>query len=256
MGAHRPRRRASPGVRLTGKADERTPRRILYGRRRGRPLRPGRRELIETLLPRLDIVLDPAGLPLAPAGLFPFPCRAVWLEIGFGAGEHLLAQARAAPEVGFIGCEPFINGVANVLAAVEAGTLANIRIFRDDARLLLARLPDAAIGRAFVLFPDPWPKARHHKRRIVAPGPVADLARILADGAELRIATDDPDYKGWILAHVLGSGAFDWTARRPADWRERPADWPETRYEAKARAGGRVPSFFRFRRRARPVRTD
>jgi tRNA (guanine-N7-)-methyltransferase len=237
-------------------ADERSratgrPRRILHGRRRGRPLRPARRTLVERLLPRLDIALPDDAAPLDPASLLPSSCREVWLEIGFGAGEHLIAQAREAADIGFIGCEPFINGVAALLAGVGAERLSNVRVFRDDARLLLDRLADASIGRAFVLFPDPWPKLRHHKRRIVARGTVAALARVLADGAELRIATDDSDYKGWILAHVLADGAFDWCARRPADWRDRPADWPETRYEAKARAAGRRPSFFRFRRRPR-----
>lgn len=233
------------------RADDR-PRRTLHGRRRGRPLRPVRRTLLETLLPTLEIALPAGDAALDPATLFPSgACRDVWLEIGFGAGEHLIAQARAAANVGFIGCEPFINGVAALLAGLEAADARNVRIFRDDARLLLDRLTDASIGRAFILFPDPWPKLRHHKRRIVAGGPVAALARVLRDGAELRIATDDADYKGWILAHVLGSGAFDWCARRPDDWRVRPDDWPETRYEAKARAAGRMPSFFRFRRRPR-----
>lgn len=252
MGADRLRRPVAPGVRLTGGADGAAaapPRRLLYGRRGGRALRPGRQALLRRLLPALDIVLDDA--PLEPHRLFAAPCREIWLEIGFGGGEHLAHQAQTAPDIGFIGCEPFVGGVASLLSRIEADGLANIRIFRDDARLLLARLADASIGRAFVLFPDPWPKARHHKRRIVAPGPLTDLARVLKDGAELRIATDDPGYKGWILEHVLAAGAFDWCARRPADWRIRPADWPETRYEAKARAAGRRPSFFRFRRRPR-----
>jgi len=228
------------------------PRRILHGRRRGRPLRPSRRTLLDTLLPTLEIGLPAGPEKLDPAALFPAgACRDVWLEIGFGAGEHLIAQARDAADIGFIGCEPFINGVAALLAGLEAGGGRNVRVFRDDARLLLDRLGEASIGRAFILFPDPWPKLRHHKRRIVAAGPVAALARVLRDGAELRIATDDPDYKGWILAHVLADGAFEWCARGPADWRVRPADWPETRYEAKARAAGRTPSFFRFRRRLR-----
>jgi tRNA (guanine-N7-)-methyltransferase len=228
------------------------PRRTLHGRRRGRPLRPARRSLVETLLPSLDIALPAGDAPLDPATLFPpASCREFWLEIGFGAGEHLIAQANNAADVGVIGCEPFINGVAALLAGIDARNLDNVRIFRDDARLLLDRLTDACIGRAFVLFPDPWPKLRHHKRRIVAAGPVAALARVMRDGAELRIATDDPDYKSWILAHVLGHGAFEWCARRPDDWRLRPDDWPETRYEAKARAAGRTPSFFRFRRRPR-----
>jgi tRNA (guanine-N7-)-methyltransferase len=234
---------------MGGEDDSRTgqrPHRVLYGRRTGRPLSRARRALVETLLPRLDIDLPDGRFD--PAALFSFDPREVWLEIGFGGGEHLAAQARANPDVGLIGCEPFIDGVARLLADVEAGRLRNIRLFRDDARLLLDRLADDTLARAFILFPDPWPKLRHHKRRIVAPGPLRSLARVLRDGAELRIATDDSGYKEWILHHVLADGAFRWTARGPADWRTRPADWPATRYEAKAVAAGRRPAYFAFRR--------
>jgi tRNA (guanine-N7-)-methyltransferase len=141
--------------------------------------------------------------------------------------------------------------VARLLSDIDEQGLGNIRLFRDDARLLLSALRTASIDRAFILFPDPWPKTRHHKRRIVSPETVPQLARILADGAELRIATDDPGYKSWILRHVRASDAFEWTAREPQDWRCRPTDWPGTRYEEKAQAAGRTPSFFRFRRRSR-----
>jgi tRNA (guanine-N7-)-methyltransferase len=186
-----------------------------------------------------------------PAALFASPVRDLWVEIGFGAGEHLAAQAAAHPDVGFIGCEPFINGVARLLAAIDAGRLSNLRIVMDDARLLLRRLPDASVGRLFVLFPDPWPKARHHKRRIVGPATVPDFARILADGAELRLATDHPGYLAWMLEHLRADGRLEWLARRPGDWRSRPPDWPATRYEEKARRGGRNCAFLRFRRRPR-----
>jgi tRNA (guanine-N7-)-methyltransferase len=223
--------------------------RTLYGRRKGRPLRPHRAALVEELLPLLEItVAGGAQDPIEPAGCFPALPREVWLEIGFGGGEHLAWQARHHPDIGMIGCEPFLNGVARLLSEIDAQALRNVRIFRDDARMLLERLADASIARAFILFPDPWPKARHHKRRIIGPATVPHLARILRDGAELRIATDDADYKGWILQHVLAGGGFRWTARRPCDWRERPADWPATRYEAKASEAGRRPAFLRFTR--------
>lgn len=224
-------------------------RRTLHGRRKGRPLRPHRAALVEELLPRLEIAVA-GGVqgPIEPAGCFPSLPREVWLEIGFGAGEHLAWQARHHPEIGMIGCEPFLNGVARLLSEIDARALRNVRIFRDDARMLLERLADASIARAFILFPDPWPKARHHKRRIIGPATVPHLARVLRDGAELRIATDDADYKGWILQHVLAGGWFRWTARRPCDWRERPADWPATRYETKASEAGCRPAFLSFTR--------
>ena len=227
------------------------PRRLVYGRRKGRPLRPGREALLAERLPALEIALPDGGGTLDPAALFGARHGPVWLEIGFGAGEHLLETAAAHPEAVFIGCEPFLNGVARLLSAADEALLPRLRLFRDDARLLLASLPEGSVDRAFVLFPDPWPKTRHHKRRIIAPDTAAALARVLADGAELRTATDIDGYKAWMLEHLLATGAFAWTARGPADWRQRPADWPATRYEAKARAAGREPAYFRFRRRAR-----
>jgi tRNA (guanine-N7-)-methyltransferase len=180
--------------------------------------------------------------------LFDPPAETVWLEIGFGGGEHLAAQAEAHPTVGLIGCEPFVNGVVSALGHVARRRLSNVRLWPDDARLLLDRLPDGAVARAFILFPDPWPKARHHKRRIVSPENLDRLARVLRDGAELRLASDDVAYVDWMLAHLVPHSAFAWTARRPADWRERPDDWPATRYETKARSKGISPAFLRFTR--------
>jgi len=223
------------------------PRRV-YGRRRGRPLRHGQQQLKETLLPRLAIALPESG-PLDPATLFPFPPAAVWLEIGFGAGEHLAAQAERHPEIGFLGSEVFENGIARLVAEIARRDLRNVRIFPDDARLLLDRLTPTSLDRVFILFPDPWPKQRHHKRRLVAPATLARLAILLRPGAELRLATDDRDYLAWMLEHATAHPAFQWLARRPADWRERPPDWPPTRYEEKARAAGRMPAFLRFVRR-------
>jgi tRNA (guanine-N7-)-methyltransferase len=222
-------------------------RRVLYGRRQGPKLRPARRRLLEERLPALGFTLEPDHA-LDPMAFFPEPKRAIWLEIGFGGGEHLAAQATAHPEVGILGVEPFLNGVARLIDAVDAGGLRNVRILMDDARLLLKALPDAALERAFVLFPDPWPKARHHKRRIVNPETIADLARVIRANGELRLASDDPGYARWMLATMLAEPRFAWLAERAADWRERPADWPPTRYEAKALTAGRRPVFLRFRR--------
>jgi len=219
-----------------------------YGRRRGRPLRDGRQQLRDDLLPQLAIGLPDVGL-VDPRGLFAPRLRQIWLEIGFGGGEHLAAQAEAHPEIGFIGCEVFENGVARLLSDVARRRLRNVRLWPDDARLLLERLPPATIDRVFILFPDPWPKLRHHKRRLVARPTLDRLAEIMAAGTELRLATDDPSYLAWMLEHVTSHPEFVWLARRPADWRERPADWPATRYEQKARAAGRMPTFLRFRRR-------
>lgn len=223
----------------------------LHGRRRGRRLRPGRQALLEELLPRLRIALPPPGQCLDPAGLFGSAPARLWLEIGFGGGEHLAEQAAAHPEIGFLGCEIFLNGVASLLAHLERRQLANVRILPDDARPLLDALPDRSIGRVFLLFPDPWPKARHAGRRFVSQQNLDRLARVMEDGAELRIASDDPGHVGWTLEQLLRRSDFRWTARCPADWRERPADWPPTRYEAKARAVGRRPVFLRFLRAPR-----
>jgi tRNA (guanine-N7-)-methyltransferase len=229
-------------------------RRRLYGRRHGRPLRPGQQRLVEHLLPRLAIDL-PASGEFEPSSAFADPPRLIWLEIGFGGGEHLATLAESHPDIGFIGCEVFENGIAKLLGAVERRQLANIRLFVDDARLLIRALPAASIERVFILFPDPWPKQRHHKRRIISGETLDCLARIMTDGAELRLATDDLGYLSWMLECVTSHPAFVWQARRPVDWRERPADWPPTRYEEKARAAGRSTGFLRARRRPR-LKTD
>ena len=222
--------------------------RRIYGRRRGRPLREGRQQVRDALLPRLRIDLPETG-PLDPSALFDPRPETVWLEIGFGGGEHLAEQAATNPEIGFIGSEVFENGVARLVGEIACRGLGNIRIFADDARLLLDAVPPASIGRVFILFPDPWPKRRHHKRRLVGPTTLDRLAVIMRPGAELRLATDDRDYLAWMLEHATAHAQFRWLARRPADWRERPADWPPSRYEEKARAAGRTPSFLRFLRR-------
>ncbi|HYD32816.1 MAG TPA: tRNA (guanine(46)-N(7))-methyltransferase TrmB [Azospirillaceae bacterium] len=226
----------------------------LYGRRLGRPLRRRKSELVETLLPRLRLTLPEPGGRLTPASLFPAmptPPRAVWLEVGFGGGEHLADQAQAHPDIGFIGCEPFVNGVAGLLKHVDDRGLMNVRIQPDDARPLIDALPDASIGRCFVLFADPWPKKRHALRRFIGPENLPRLSRILEDGAELRLASDDMGLVRWMLEHTWRHPDFEWLARAPSDWRQRPADCPPTRYEQKAIEAGRKPVFLRFQRRAR-----
>lgn len=223
---------------------------ILYGRRHGRPLRRHKRELLETLLPEIRVARPVPGERLDPAALFD-AVSDVWLEVGFGGGEHLAAQAASHPDVGIIGCEPFINGVASLLTHLEGGDAGAVRVLADDARPLIDALPDASVGRCFVLFPDPWPKLRHHRRRFIGPENLDRLARILKDGAELRLASDDMGLVRWMLEHTWRHAAFDWLARSPSDWRRRPDDWPPTRYEMKAIEQGRKPVFLRFRRRPR-----
>lgn len=226
--------------------DGQSPRRI-HGRRKGHRLSARKRRLLEQALPPLrpDLTRPP---PRPLGALFDPPADDVWLEIGFGAGEHLAWQARARPDNGFIGCEPYVNGVAALLGEIEQRGLANIRIHDGDARDVLDWLDGASIGRVFLLFPDPWPKTRHHKRRLVSPGTLASLARIMRPGADLRVATDIGDYARGTLQAVRGSEAFAWQADSPADWRARPDDWPATRYEQKALKEGRRACYLVFRR--------
>lgn len=219
-----------------------------YGRRRGRPLRDRHRTLTETLLPQLRINLPAHGGTLDPATLFNRECAAIWLEIGFGGGEHLAAQAAAHPDVGLIGAEVFLNGIAKLLAAVDDGGLRNVRLWPEDARLLLDALPDASIDRLFLLFPDPWPKTRHEDRRFLVPENLLRLARVLKDGGEFRLASDHPVYQRWMLQQMDRAADFRLTRNAPDTWPVRPADWPETRYEAKARREGRTPFFLIYER--------
>ncbi|MDG2034019.1 MAG: tRNA (guanine(46)-N(7))-methyltransferase TrmB [Rhodospirillales bacterium] len=216
-----------------------------YGRRKGHKLRPARQVLVDTLLPRLR-----AGLrrpeTVDVASLFDPPPPDLWMEIGFGAGEHLAHQACQHPEIGLIGVEPYVNGVAALLAIINANNLENIRLFDDDARLLLPRLPDGCLGRLFILFSDPWPKARHNRRRVFTTENLTEFARILRAGAVLRFASDDMSYVRQALDIVQKSPDFFWRPTRPSDWRDRPADALETRYEAKARSEGRSPAYLTF----------
>jgi tRNA (guanine-N7-)-methyltransferase len=218
-----------------------------YGRRKGHALSARKERLWQELLPGLRLPLEaPAPRPLTR--LFPQRTCEVWLEIGFGSGEHLLWQAEHHSEIGVIGCEPFVNGVASLLGGIEDRGLDSIRIHDGDARDVLAWLPDGSIARVFLLFPDPWPKSRHSKRRLLTPDTAAKFARVLKPGGELCFASDSGDYAGQALAILLGSGAFAWDAERASDWRMRPADWPQTRYERKALSEGRKPVYLRLRR--------
>lgn len=216
-----------------------------YGRRKGKRLSPRKQRLITELLPDLRPKLT-ARAPDNSSKLLSVPVREVWLEIGFGAGEHLLWQAARNPDIGLIGCEPFINGVSSLLGAIEDRGLQNILIHDGDARDVLAWLTAGSIARVFILFPDPWPKKRQAKRRLVSLPFVASLACVLRPGGELRFASDDMDYACETLLTVNRSGAFAWAAEKAADWRARPGDWPETRYERKALSAGRKPVYLRW----------
>ena len=218
-----------------------------YGRRKGKPLSARKERLLGELLPLLRLDLKsppPAGL----SELFGAPIKEVWLEIGFGSGEHLLWQAEHHEQVGFIGCEPFINGVASLLGAVEDKDIRTIRVHDGDVREVLPWLPDRSVGRIFMLFPDPWPKKRQLKRRLLSAGTVSELARVLRPGGELRFASDSGDYAAEALLLMRQSGALAWTAMRAGDWRERGAGWPETRYERKALTEGRKSVYLSFKR--------
>jgi tRNA (guanine-N7-)-methyltransferase len=217
-------------------------RRNLYGRSRGKPLRAGQERLLAEALPRIEIAPE----ALIQGRPFAFEPREIWLEIGFGSGEHLIEQAKAHPDVGFIGCEPFLNGVAAALAGVERERLANVRLRRGDAEALLEAAPEAYFARVFLLYPDPWPKRRHHKRRLVSAAMVRTLARAMRPGGELRFATDVDDYSGWTLRRFLASDDFRWRAARADDWRSPWPDWRPTRYEAKARREQRGSVYLTF----------
>ena len=217
-----------------------------FGRRRGRRLRTTKQGLFDTLLPTLTLELPEEG-NLDPSALF--GAKELWLEIGFGGGEHLAHQASLHPNVGIIGCEPYINGIAGLLKHIDDHALDNIRIYQDDVRTVIARLPDASLARAFILYPDPWPKTRHHKRRLVSAAFLSTLARVMKSGAQLRLATDDYDYGIWMLERLLSHPDFVWQAQKPEDWLNPPADWISTRYEQKALEAGRVPTYLNFQRR-------
>jgi tRNA (guanine-N7-)-methyltransferase len=226
----------------------RTQQQTLYGRHKGRPLSPRRTGLMAEVYPRLaiDIVAAP---PKRVADLFPHTPTDVRLEIGFGGGERLIAEAGRAPEAGFIGVEPFLNGMAKAVAAIVDGGLRNVRLFGGDAGELLDWLPPASLSAVDLLYPDPWPKRRHWKRRFVSAANLDRLARVLQPSGAFRFASDIPSYVEWTLAHLLARPDFVWTAERADDWRLPFQGWIATRYEEKARKAGRMPSYLEFRRR-------
>lgn len=232
-----------------GAPDRSGPKRVFYGRIRGKSLRPNQARLMAELLPRLAVpgIVRAGASRAEPADLVALfgDVRPVWLEVGFGGGEHLVHQAALHPEAGLIGAEPFVNGVAMALARIEAGGLGNIRIHPGDARDLLDQLPDGGIARVFVLYPDPWPKTRHWERRFMGPENLAALARVMAPGAELRLASDIPDYIRHALRAVEAAGGFR-VVGGPADWAWPWPDWTRTRYEAKALREGRSPQYLSF----------
>jgi tRNA (guanine-N7-)-methyltransferase len=213
----------------------------VYGRRKGPKLSTHQDALLRDLLPKLTLqIRDGAN----PRSYFDNSVDDVWLEIGFGAGEHLVWQAQHNPRVGLIGAEPFINGVAKLLSKIEDENVDNVRIHSEDARDIISALPDASIGRVFILFPDPWPKLRHHKRRFIQTEMLGHLARVMKAGSELRFGSDDAPLVEYTLERLMAHPSFIWTATRAADWRNRTTDWPQTRYEAKQLHG--VPAFLRF----------
>jgi tRNA (guanine-N7-)-methyltransferase len=221
--------------------------RAFFGRRKGHPLKPRQAALFEALLPRIALDLGKPA-PASLATLFGGRIDELRLEIGFGGAEHLIAQAQSNPQIGFIGTDAFVNSVAKALTAIDAKAVGNIRLYFGDASELLDWLPDGMIARADLLYPDPWPKRRHWKRRFIQDHSLKRLARILKKSGELRFATDIADYADYVLARVLRSTDFEWTAECADDWRKPWPDFAGTRYEAKAKREGRTPAYFIFRR--------
>lgn len=217
-----------------------------YGRRQGKRLRPKQAAGLSDTLPGLQI--DCSG-PVRPEALFSTAKTGFWLEIGFGGGEHLINNARLHPDIGHLGCEPFINGMAKLVLLIEQDGIDAIRLHNDDAVQLLDQLPDASLDRVYLLYPDPWPKRRHYKRRFVSDDNLARIARVLKPGGEFRFASDIDHYVGWTLARLLRSPDFVWTAEQPDDWRLPWENWPSTRYEAKAIREGRTSSYIIAKRR-------
>lgn len=225
-------------------------RRNLYGRRKGPKLRDNRAILIREKLEKYAALGEDSSEAIDPSAMFS-GASDLWLEVGFGAGEHVAAQAANNPSIGIIACEHYLNGVASCLAHIEKNDLSNVRLHNGDARDLMDRLPVASIGRVFLLYPDPWPKARHHKRRFINSENLEAFARIMQDGAVLRVASDIPDYIEWTLEHVAKCSEFKLLGDPATEFREPWSDWPGTRYEAKALREGRTPAYLSFERKAR-----
>ena len=219
----------------------------LYGRRKGRPLSPSREGLMASVFPALAVDIA-APAPKSLAALFPQAPTRIHLEIGFGGSEHLIAEATRLPDAGFIGVEPFVNGMAKAVTAIADDGMHNVRLFSGEASVLLDWLPPASCDLIELLYPDPWPKKRHWKRRFVSAENLTRLARVLKPGGAFRFASDIPGYVEWTLVQVLADTHFEWTAERATDWTHPYPDWPGTRYEAKAQREGRTPTYLEFRR--------
>lgn len=227
--------------------------RRIYGRRQSRPLNSGRKEAIEILLPKLEISqkrIDEKG-SLRPEDLFGFVPPSLWMEIGFGNGEHLAALIRRDPLGGYIGAEPFINGMAAFLKDIHEGPHDNVRVWMDDAMMVVKSLCDECLDGFYVLNPDPWPKTRHHKRRIINQDNLNQFARTLKPGGQLVMATDVDELAEWMVTEATIHPAFAWTAEQADDWRKMPADWIQTRYEQKGGKAGRKQSYLIFEKRVR-----
>ena len=229
-----------------GDAEAAHPHGSFFGRRKGHRLRGRQADLIERLLPRLALDIGQASPALGD--LFDPPAAALRLEIGFGGGEHLIAEAEAFPGTGFIGCEPYVNGMAKLLTQIEARRIGNIRLFAGDAAELLAWTPPHALDRIDLIHPDPWPKRRHWKRRFVQDATVAAMARVLKPEGEFRFVSDVSDYCAWTLSHLMRSPDFTWTADRASDWRLPWTGYTMTRYGSKATREGRAAAYLLFKR--------
>jgi len=216
-----------------------------FGRRRGKKLRPGRERLVDELLPKIKF-----DLSRPPSQQFTGAVNDIWLEIGFGGGEHIAAQALAHPQIGFIGAEPFINGVAKLVHTISDENISNIRIWPDDVREIFPTITDNTLGRIFILFPDPWPKKRHAKRRLLTHETLDEIYRMMKPGAELMVASDHTDYVRYALFQISTHPGFEWLAKSAADWRDPPKGWTRTRYEEKALAKGIKASYLVFRRKS------
>lgn len=214
--------------------------RAFFGRRSGKKLHGGQQAVFDATLPALQIQLDGE---LDPRTLFPEASRII-VEIGYGGGEHLALEASRHPDTGYIGCEVFTGGIGKMVQTIAAQDLRNIRLFTDDAFKLLVELPDASIDEVYLLYPDPWPKTRHHKRRFVSPTTLAELARVIRPGGVFHFATDIEDYANWTLAHIVRAPAFEFAPEGPGSWHVPYPGWAATRYEQKARREGRLISFY------------
>jgi len=215
--------------------------RAFFGRRSGKKLHEGQQAIYDATLPELEIKLD--GDRLDPRSLFPDAEKLI-VEIGYGGGEHLALEASRAPTTGYIGCEVFTGGIGKMVQAIHAQGLKNVRLFTDDALKLLVTLPAASLDEVYLLYPDPWPKTRHHKRRFVSPTTLAELARVLKPGGKFHFASDIEDYANWTLAHILRAPDFAFAPEKPGGWHEPYPGWQATRYEQKARREGRMISFY------------